>query len=80
MRLKEKIKDKQEDVIEEVGEHKQTIHEQEKVQKEPKSVLSVKKVKRKRRMQEEEDLKMYQPLQLQRLKEVEVGSCTNFKM
>ena len=47
MRLKEKIKDKQEDVIEEVGEHEQTIHEQEKVKKEPKSVLSVEKVKRK---------------------------------
>ena len=36
MRLKEKIKDEQEDVIEEVGEHEQTIHEQEKVKKETK--------------------------------------------
>ena len=34
-------------LLNEVGEHEQTICEQEKVKKEPKSVLSMKKVKRK---------------------------------
>ena len=47
LRLKEKIKDKQEDVIEDEGEHEQTICDQEKVKKETKGVSGVVKVKQK---------------------------------
>ena len=47
MKLQEKIKDKQEDVINEVGEHGQTICEQEKVKKNQKVSWVWKKVKRK---------------------------------
>ena len=41
LRLKEKIKAEQEDVVEDEGEHEQTTCDQEKVKKEPKSVLGV---------------------------------------